>query len=352
MRIVHVLNQSFRGNGHVAVAVDLACAQARNGHEVVLASAPGDFADVLAAHGVRFYDLDIQSRSPANVLRVVGRFDTLLKDFKPDIVHAHMVAAAVVGRICKLRHKFRLVTTIHNSFDKQAILMGVGDNVVAVSEAVRAQMEKRGIARRKLSVVLNGTIGGGRRPPMPATLPELAHPAVITVAGLHPRKGVADLISGFNQCADKFPSAHLYIVGNGPSREDLETQAKALPSASRIIFLGFQDDPRPFLRSADIFVLASHAEPYGLVISEAREAGCAIVGTSVGGIPENLKQGNIGILVPPRDPSAISGALSRLMSDPKEMAAYRAAANENLTELTVDRMNADYEAIYAAHDRR
>lgn len=352
MRIVHILNQSFRGNGHVGVAVDLACAQARNGHEVVLASAPGHFSDVLAANGVRFYDLDIQSRSLTNVARVIGRCDRLLKEFKPEVVHAHMVAAAVVARICQFRHKFHLVTTIHNSFDKQAILMGFGDDVVAVSEAVRSQMEKRGIARRKLRVVLNGTIGGARRPPMPATLPELAHPAVITVAGLHPRKGVADLLAGFDQCADQFPTAHLYIVGDGPSREDLEIQAKALPNASRITFLGFQDDPRPFLRSADIFVLASHADPYPLVISEAREAGCAIIGTAVDGIPEGLKQGAIGILVPPRDPGAISGALTRLMSDPKEMAAYRAAANENLAELTVDRMNAEYEAIYAAHDRR
>ena len=92
--------------------------------------------------------------------------------------------------------KFKLVTTVHNDFEKSAIIMGLGDRVIAVSQAVADSMERRGVSKSKLRVVLNGTIGSPR---LSAETPEAKifnHPAIIFVGGLHPRKGVADLISG------------------------------------------------------------------------------------------------------------------------------------------------------------
>jgi glycosyltransferase involved in cell wall biosynthesis len=96
-------------------------------------------------------------------------------------------------------------------------------------------------------------------------------------------------------------------------------------------------------------VVSLPAEPYGLVISEASEAGCAIIGTSVGGIPEALSQGEAGILVPHRSPKAIAEALKQLLSNPAKLLTYQTAARKNLASLTVERMNTDYEAIYLEH---
>jgi hypothetical protein len=74
-----------------------------------------------------------------------------------------------------------------------------------------------------------------------------------------------------------FPQAHLYLVGNGPDKQLFEAQAQATFVKERIHFEGFQPEPQRYLISCDIFVLASHRDPFGLVLSEAREAGTAII---------------------------------------------------------------------------
>ena len=90
------------------------------------------------------------------------------------------------------------------------------------------------------------------------------------------------------------PAAFLYLVGTGPYRQAYEELANQTGFGDRIQFCGCQADPRPYLLGSDLFVLASHAEPGGLVLAEAREAGCAIIATSVGGIPEMLDGGKRG----------------------------------------------------------
>jgi glycosyltransferase involved in cell wall biosynthesis len=111
-------------------------------------------------------------------------------------------------------------------------------------------------------------------------------------------------------------------------------------------FLGFQRDPTPLLRAADIFVLASRRESLPIVIGEARAAGCAIVATSVDGVPESLDDGRAGVLVPARDPAALAVALDRLLSDPAARARQAAAAGEGLARFKVERMVDETLALY------
>ena len=147
--------------------------------------------------------------------------------------------------------------------------------------------------------------------------------------------------------AQTHPNAHLYIVGDGPDRSAFEAQAKATTAAARIYFEGFQRDPERYLFSTDIFVLASHREPFGLALSEARAASCAIVATHVDGIPEALEGGNAGILVPPSNPPALAAALNGLLNNSNELANWRTAASQNLQWLTIDRVVREVDAIYA-----
>jgi glycosyltransferase involved in cell wall biosynthesis len=81
------------------------------------------------------------------------------------------------------------------------------------------------------------------------------------------------------------------IVGDGPYLDTYIDLVRSMECRCAVTFMGAQDDPLPFLLSADVFVLPSHADPAPLVLSEAREAGCAIVATDVDGIPELLEQG-------------------------------------------------------------
>jgi glycosyltransferase involved in cell wall biosynthesis len=106
------------------------------------------------------------------------------------------------------------------------------------------------------------------------------------------------------------PEASLYIVGNGPERAKLEAQAAGTGCNDKIHFTGFFSDPRRYLLAADIFVLASYQEAFGLVLAEAREAGCAIVASDVGGIREALDDGEAGILLPAGQPRMLANVLA------------------------------------------
>jgi glycosyltransferase involved in cell wall biosynthesis len=336
MKILHLLNHTQRANGHVCAAVDLSCTQAALGHEVHVCSAGGDFDAIFAAHGVRHFALR-QERKPHILIKAFAGLRRLIGRMKPDIVHAHMVQSALLGFCLRPFMDFGLVTTVHNSFDKQARLMGTGDRVIAVSEAVRQLMIKRGIPAQRLRTVLNGTVGSPRFPsPAPQPL-NLKRPAIVFVGGLHPRKGADYLIKAFGIVSAAEPAAHLYLIGAGP----LENQYRSLASAtasSNITFCGHDDDPRRYLLGGDIFILPSLADPAPLVISEARQAGIAIVASNVDGIPELLDQGRAGDLVPPKLPGALAEAMLKLIRNPDYLSKMKERALDNIAHLSVERV--------------
>jgi glycosyltransferase involved in cell wall biosynthesis len=346
MKIIHYLNHTCRGNGHVAVAIDLAAEQVRMGHDVTIVSGFGDFDEFIVEHGVTLVNVG-ESSGSLKLPDMVRRLLPVIRRIKPDVVNAHMVYAAIAARLIRPLFGFRLITTVHNSFDPQASLMRVGDRVIVVSDAVGADMQARGIATSRLRTVTNGTVGGIRRPPYRGTPETLHHPAVVTVCGLHTRKGVGHLINGFDQARCTIPNAHLYLVGGGPERDAFEAQARATQSADHIHFLGYRDDPRDVLASADVFVLASLRDPCPLVIFEAREMGNPIIASAVDGIPAALANGQRGVLVPPADPEALAREIVRLLSDDELRARYSRASQEDLDEITVRRMSAQTVAVYA-----
>lgn len=347
MKILHILNHIREtGNGIVNVAVDLACLQSKSGHQVGIASAGGEYQALLDRYGAHHFELD-QTRRPKSLLLASQRYRRLIKEFKPDIVHAHMMTGAILAKALRFGQPYTLISTVHNEFQRSATWMGLADGVIAVSQAVADAMERRGIPAAKLRVVRNGTLGSPRQ--QTEVVPsdrDLHHPAIATVAGMNHRKGIADLIAAFSQIATQFPAAHLYLIGNGPDRTEFEALAHASPAAGRIHFEGFQPDPQSYLRSADIFVLASHQEPFGLVISEAREVGCAIIASHVDGIPEALDQGQAGLLVPPQNPAALAATLTQLLSNPATLQFWQKQAQQNIDWLSSQRVCAETQAIY------
>jgi glycosyltransferase involved in cell wall biosynthesis len=337
MRILQLLNHTRRLNGHVHAAVDLACAQAKLGHQVAVASGGGDFDKLLAVNNVDTM-LVSHERRPRELLKAVAGLYRLARDWRPEVVHAHMMTSAVLAwPVCKLL-RIPLVTTVHNEFQKSSILMGLGTRVIAVSAAVGASMQKRGIPKSRLRVVLNGTIGAARFEGKDRTPRPLQSPSIIFVGGQHPRKGLPDLFAAFNIVYKAHPTARLYIVGDGPHRDEYVAEVSSMECGRAVTFMGAQDDPFPFLLGADVFVLPSHADPAPLVLSEAREAGCAVVATNVDGIPELLEHGEAGILVPARDPARLAEVLRSLIEDGKALREWRKKSQFNLDYLTIERV--------------
>lgn len=344
MIIFHILKHAYHGAGNVCAVVDLACVQARQGHKVYVCSSVSDFDELLTAHGVTC----VRINQIGGILVAAGALVQLyrtLREIRPDTVHAHMIISAILAAVLRPLLGYGLVTSVHNEFDRSAVVMRVGQRVIGVSEAVSRSMIRRGVPAARMRTVLNGSLDSARRPSPPPAALALRHPAIATVCGMHPRKGVPDLIRAFAIVAERAPSAHLYLVGSGPMLDEYKQLAEATRPGG-ITFFGHLDDPRPVLLGADIFVLASHAEPAGLVLCEAREAGCAVVASDVGGIPEMLDHGEAGILVPPARADLLAEALRGLIDDPAHLATMRAKARNNIGHFKIERVAADIERIY------
>lgn len=347
MKIIHILNDIQEiGNGIVNVAVDIACLQAKNGHNVAVASNGGEYEILLNKYGVKHYHLN-QKRTPFNILKAGIIYRQMIKNFQPDIVHAHMITGMILASTLRIGNSYGLVSTVHNEFQRQSILMGKADRVISVSEAVAQSMEKRGVSAQKLRVICNGTLGSPRNPiESESQHIQLSHPAIVTVAGMYQRKGIAVLIEAFEKIANLVPQAHLYLVGNGPDKELFEAQAKQVSSASRIHFEGYQPQPQRYLNSCEIFVLASFRDPCPLVLSEARQAGSAIIATDVDGIPEALDYGEAGLLLPPKDSEALANMLMRLLNDSNKLREWKNRACQNLKRLNVNRVCQETLEVY------
>jgi glycosyltransferase involved in cell wall biosynthesis len=349
MKILHLANHVQEiGNGIVNVVIDLACSQADAGHDVLVASAGGEYETLLARHGVRHVHL-AQEPKPTKFASMCWKFNRLIRREKPHVVHVHMMTGALIARIMRLGRTYRIVGTVHNEFQRSAKVMGFADLTVAVSSAVAQSMERRGIPASRLRTVTNGTIDSPRRDPdaeRPAVVELLLHPNVVTIAGMYRRKGIGVLVDAFSRIDKNKLSAHLYVIGNGPDRAEFEAQAVRLAMADRVHFLGFQTDAPAFLAQTDVFALASFKDPCPLVISEAREAGCAIVGSNVDGIPQALDFGDAGMLVPPGDVDALADALQAMLTDKVARENWQARAKANLDRLRVSRVSRDYLSIY------
>lgn len=212
------------------------------------------------------------------------------------------------------------------------------DLIVANGEAVRGRLAAEGM--EPIEVVSNGVPSRPARPP-------LAPPPTVAFAGrLIPKKGADVLVRAFGRVVARVPRARLLVAGHGPERGRLDRLVAGLGLSSRVSMLGHL--PRPELERrfdpAWVQVVPSrYAEPFGLVATEAMMRGTAVVASRVGELPEIVRDGRTGLLIPPEDPEALAGALLGLLDDRDRAErmgrAGREAALAHFTEAGhVDRM--------------
>ena len=347
MRILHIVNNlTNRGNGIINVTIDLASEQKKNGHDVAIVAGGGEFTELVRALGVQYYFLE-QSRNTGNLISAVAGMRRIVREFKPDIIHAHMRTGLILAWICSRFPRVPLVGHLHNVHDLESRIMKIADCVIAVSQSVKETMSRDAIPVAKFRVVLNGPLDSPRNTAIDLLKPRtLQRPAITTVAGMNHRKGIAELLRAFELISKEFPNAHLYLVGDGPEKTLFEGQAAGLASRDRIHFEGCQSDPQAYMLATDIFVLASRRDSIGLVLMEARQAGCAIVATAVDGIPEALDHGRAGVLVPAEDPVALADAFRELLRDDTLRRSWQLKAREGCEVFSCSRMTAEVQEVY------
>jgi glycosyltransferase involved in cell wall biosynthesis len=195
---------------------------------------------------------------------------------------------------------------------------------IAISGAVRDAMLARGdAAGERISIVPNG-ISPPLVPPAQAaavraefSIPE-GVPLVVSVARLEREKDLPTLISAMQQVVAGHPAARCLIVGDGAERAALDAQIEAQGLRKTVTLTGFRADSFAFIAAADVFVLPSLAEPFGLAILEAMALGKPVIAARAGGPREIVVDGQTGRLVKPSDPRMLADAIAALIADRAE----------------------------------
>ena len=372
MRIGVVCYPTFGGSG--VVAVEVARGLAARGHQLHLFSyaPPARLPDV---EGIEWHEVEVSSyplfRYPPYEVALASRLGEVAEDVGLEVVHAHYAIphtlAALLVKDLVAPRPLPVVTTLHGT-DITVVgqdrsyrrvtehALRRSDAVTAVSEWLRAQTEQVFGVTRPIEVIPNFVDAERFKPRekarsrarmAPAGEPVLAH-----VSNFRPVKRAVLAVDAFAVVAAAMP-ARLLMIGDGPDRAACEARARALGVKDRVRFVGAQSHVEDLLPCADVLLLPSEHESFGLAALEAMACGVVPVATRAGGLPEVVRDGVDGLLVPEAEVGRMGERVLTLLRDPVRLAAMAAAASASARqrfapEGVVPRYEALYQRVVAA----
>jgi glycosyltransferase involved in cell wall biosynthesis len=331
IRVLHVVGTGRAGGVEtfaLLLATHLDSRQVQT--EVLVLGESGPVTDRLRATGIPVHFLSAQASTPARIFKLArilvrGRFDLL-----------HSSVGGGLTRNLARSLRIRTLTHIHGPMDawaqefeeglarakdiRHAYLSGA-DEVAACSHYMADAIAPFRNGRRPL------VLSPGVDTQLPAATPqerarvraglEIASEdiTVVFVGRLVPQKGVHHLLTVAELLADREPAIRFLVVGDGTLRTELEEEARRAGLGS-VQFLGERHDVPHLLAAADLVVVPSEWEPFGIVNLEAMAAGRPVIAFATGGIPEIVLDGETGLLVPHRDSLALAKAILHLAGDP------------------------------------
>ncbi len=170
---------------------------------------------------------------------------------------------------------------------------------------------------------------------------------LIHISNFRPVKRVRDVVDIYARVAREIPSV-LVMVGDGPDRIDAEQEARRLGVSDSVYFLGKLDSVAPLLASADLFLLPTSSESFGLSALEALATGVPVIGARAGGLPEVVRDGVTGALCEVGDVEGMAAAALFLLRDSDRwQAASTLAAADARSRFSLEEVVEQYEALYA-----
>ena len=282
---------------------------------VHVASTGGLWESELSAKGIQHHKiLDIDSKNPLTVLKLLTSIRQIIKKNEITIVHTHHRMAAFYIRLLKLVHpKLIHVYTAHNVFkDKLPLYRFALKNAksVAVGEAVNKNL-KEDVVITDSRVIYNGVVLKETDDQVDEII-SYGGIKLGCIARLSEQKGLTYLLDAMSLLTVK--DIRLFIVGDGELRNELENKVKELDLQDSVTFLGYRKDIVECINSFDFCVLPSVFEGFGLVAIEAFMNSKTLVATDIPGLNEVVTNKN-GVLVPAKDPAALASAIDKLATD-------------------------------------
>jgi N-acetyl-alpha-D-glucosaminyl L-malate synthase BshA len=382
VNVIILLHSGVGGSGVVATELGLTLAKA--GHEVhfIASTVPFRLGDASPAN-ISFHQIGGLNYplfdSPLRTLSEASRIVEVVEERNIDVIHAHYAiphatAALLARAMLRGRHRPGIVTTLHGT---DVTLVGLdraylratqwsieeSDVVTAVSQALaETTVRDMGVQRDDIVVVPNAVdtarFAGPRDQAVRAryALPE--EKLLVHVSNFRPVKRTDDVVRVFAAVAQRLP-ARLLMVGEGPERPHALELAHALGVAERVSFVGSFPRIETMLTLADLFLLPSAQESFGLAALEAMASGMPVVASNIGGIPEVVEDGVSGYLHPLGAVAAMAESAVTLLQDDALYARFAAAAQTRAREAFDEaRITERYLACYrtairlAAHEPR
>jgi glycosyltransferase involved in cell wall biosynthesis len=281
------------------------------------------------------------------------RLRAIFRDWKPDIVHTHTAKAGAVGRTAARSAGVpAVVHTFHGHVLRgyfsppvelffrslERMLARLTDRIVTLSPALKADLIEMGIAGpEKIDIVPLGmdldplVRCSARREELRSELGIPPGKALIGIVGrMVPIKNHRLFLEAARSMVDSGNPAHFALVGDGELRESLQLLAGEMGIADRVHFLGWKQDMEPVYAAFDLLALTSDNEGTPVTVIEAMAAGVPVVATAVGGVPDVIRDGETGWLVPPGDASALQRAMQAALRKDKSVEAVIARARREV----------------------
>jgi glycosyltransferase involved in cell wall biosynthesis len=338
-KILYIITKGNFG-GAQRYVYDLATNLPQNDFEAVVACGPSSanasagkegLAEMLTKKGIRVLELTYAKRD-INVLRDIRTFfeiKKLIEEEKPDVIHLNSSKigglGALAGRICGVS---KIIFTGHGwAFNEERSLPAkmvilflhwvtvmLCHTTIAVSEKTMSSIGSLPFATNKIKVIYNGIKKFDTLPKEESRIilasKESDKTIIFSISELHRNKGVDIALRALSLLPKEIKEKIIYsVAGGGEERENLEKLAKELHIEELVRFLGFVQDAKKLLSGGDIFLLPSRTEAFPYVPLEAGLLGLPIIATSVGGVPEVIRDMQSGILVHPRNSKEIAEAV-------------------------------------------
>lgn len=367
MRIGVTCYPTLGGSG--AVAAELGKQLARRGHEVHFISYRLPFRLAGFQENIRFHEVDVSTyplfEHPPHDLALAAKMAAVAREEKLDVLHVHYaIPHAVAGYLAQQMlgaSAPRLVTTLHGTdvtlvgqdrsfFEITRFSIERSQGVTAVSDFLRRMTVEVFGVEREIEVIHNfvdlSTHCRSRAWPDCRCFARPGDKILLHISNFRPVKRVLDTVRVLERVNREVPAV-LLLVGEGPERSSAQALARRLGLQDRVRFLGRLDQVEEVLGLAHVFLLPSEIESFGLSALEAMACAVPVVASDAGGLPEVVRHGETGFLLPVGDIEGMAARTLELLQDEERWREVGQAARRRAAALfDADRLVSAYERHY------
>jgi N-acetyl-alpha-D-glucosaminyl L-malate synthase BshA len=371
MKIGITCYPTYGGSG--VVATELGIELAARGHQIHFITSSPPFRLTGRESRIHFHQVELFHyplfEHPPYDLALATRMAEVAQFYSLDLLHVHYaiphsVSAYLAKQMLATRGiHLPFITTLHGTditlvgLDRSYLPItkfGIdqSDGVTAISSYLRDRTQQDFRVERPIEVIrnfVNCDVYVANPELIAQMRPQYASPdekLLVHLSNFRPVKRIADVVQVFARVAEAMP-ARLLLIGDGPDRSTAEYLARKLGVSDRIHFLGKQDNVNELLPIADLMLMPSEMESFGLAALEAMACRVPAIATRVGGVPELITDGHDGLLFEVGDIDAMSSAAIELLQDPIRLEALSTAARKTAQDhFCATTIIAKYESYY------